>query len=102
MMCGTSCEDSLVSRDNRNRGSRFSVLPLAQAISLYLSLASCQACGREGGWGRGVKEGGMEGVGKGGEGGREGVRRGICLSFTLCPAYAGEDLMLCLQISHEC
>jgi len=75
MICGTSCEDSLVSRDNRNRGSRFNVLPLAQAISLY----TCHwprvkpVGGREdgGGGGRGVKEGGMEGVGKGGEGGRE-------------------------------
>jgi len=71
MMCGTSHEDSLVSRDKGNQGSRFSVLPLAQAISLYLSLASCQALAWEGGWGRGVKEGGVEGVGKDGEGGRE-------------------------------
>ena len=47
-----------------------------------------------------VKEGGR--MGERGEGGREGVRRGICLSFALCPAYAGEDLMICLQISHEC
>ena len=47
-----------------------------------------------------VKEGGrMEDRG---EGGKEGVRRGICLSFALCPAYAGEDLMICLQVSHEC
>ena len=73
MICSTSREDGLVSHDNGNQGSRFSVLPLAQALSLY----TCHwphvkpVGGREegggGGRGWGRREGGS------GEGGREGV-----------------------------
>ena len=60
MICGTSCEDSLVSCDNGNRGSGFSVLHKGvkvQCFILVIGLMSSPGLG-----GR-VGEGGRDGGG---------------------------------------